>query len=120
MPYNPHRARALAEWRGYFEPDAGPERCAAVGEVLKKLLPKLGLGERVGEAEVRGAWLELVGDFIARHAVPSGLSRGVLTVQVLQPSVRYDLEANWKPKILAKLQERFGKKTVREVKFRLP
>jgi hypothetical protein len=48
------------------------------------------------------------------------LSRGVLTVQVLQPSVRYELESNWRPKILAKLQERFGKKTVREVKFRLP
>ena len=120
MPHNPHRARALAEWRGYTEPGGGPERCAAVGEVLKKLLPKLGLGERVGEAEVRGAWLELVGDFIARHAVPSGLNRGVLTVQVLQPSVRYELESNWKPKILAKLQERFGKKTVREVRFRLP
>lgn len=120
MAQNSLRARVIAEWRGYAESGGGPDKCAAVGEVIQRLLPKLGLGERVGEAEVRGAWLELVGDFIARHAVPSGLSRGVLTVQVLQPSVRYELESNWRPKILAKLQERFGKKTVREVRFRLP
>jgi hypothetical protein len=43
----------------------------------------------------------------------------VLTIQVLQPSVRYELERNWKAEILQKLQTRFGKKVIREVKFRI-
>jgi hypothetical protein len=47
------------------------------------------------------------------------LSGGVLSIQVLQPSVRYELERNWKNEILAKLQARFGKKTIREIKFRI-
>jgi hypothetical protein len=43
----------------------------------------------------------------------------VLSIQVLQPSVRYELERNWKNEILAKLQARFGKKAIREIKFRI-
>jgi len=43
----------------------------------------------------------------------------VLTVQVLQPSVRYELDRTWKPQILSKLQARFGTRIVREVRFRL-
>ena len=44
---------------------------------------------------------------------------GVLTVRVLQPTVHFELDRFWKPKILAKLKERFGSRTVRDVKFRI-
>jgi hypothetical protein len=47
------------------------------------------------------------------------LSGGVLGIHVLQPSLRYELERNWKREILTKLQERFGKKAIREIKFRI-
>ena len=113
------RRKAIAEWRGLDEPRQKADRCASVAELLQKVMPKLGLGERLGEQQVSAAWREVVGDFLALHSLPVGLSGGVLTVQVVQPSVRYELDRTWKRDILAKLQERFGKKVVREVRFRL-
>ena len=113
------RRRALAEWRGLDEPRPKADRCSSVADLLQKVMPKLGLGERLGEQQVTAAWREVVGDFLATHSLPVGLSAGVLTVQVVQPSVRYELDRNWKRDILAKLQERFGKKIVRDVRFRL-
>jgi predicted nucleic acid-binding Zn ribbon protein len=113
------RARVLAEWRGLEEPLLRKDRCAAVGDILQKLMPRLGLGERLGEEQVKQAWSGIVGDFLASHASPVGLSAGVLSIQVLQPSVRYELERNWKSEILAKLQARFGKKAIREIRFRI-
>lgn len=113
------RRKVLAEWRGLEEPKQKADRCASVADLLQKVMPKLGLGERLGEQQVASAWREVVGDFLAQHSLPVGLSGGVLTVQVVQPSVRYELDRTWKRDILAKLQERFGKKVVREVRFRL-
>ena len=113
------RAKVIAEWRGLEEPPSRKERCASVGDLLQKLLPRLGLSDRLNEEQVRAAWQELVGDFLAQHAVPAGLSGGVLSIQVLQPSVRYELERNWKREILSKLQARFGKKIIREIRFRI-
>ncbi len=113
------RARALTEWRGFPHHPPQRDRCKAVGAILDELLPKLGLGDQIGEENIRAAWLEVVGDFIARHATPSGLSGGVLFIQVLQPSLRYELERNWKKHILQRLQDAFGRKAVRSVKFRL-
>ncbi|MCX6968728.1 MAG: DUF721 domain-containing protein [Verrucomicrobia bacterium] len=113
------RRKALAEWRGLDEPRQKADRCASVAELLQKVMPKLGLGERLGEQEISAAWKEVVGDFLAQHSLPVGLSGGTLTVQVVQPSVRYELDRSWKRDILSKLQMRFGKKVVREVRFRL-
>lgn len=112
-------AKVLAEWRGYREPPPRPDRCAHVGDVLAKLLPRYGLAERLDEADVLAAWRDVVGDFLADNASPAGLARGTLTVSVLQPSVRYELERHWKPVILEKLRARFGPRAVREIRFRL-
>ncbi|MCK9588961.1 MAG: DUF721 domain-containing protein [Terrimicrobiaceae bacterium] len=119
MSRDTFRRKVLAEWRGLEEPRSRADRCASVAELLQKVMPKLGLGERLDEQQVSAAWREVVGDFLAQHSLPVGLSAGVLTVQVVQPSVRYELERNWKRDILTKLQERFGKKVVREVRFRI-
>ena len=113
------RRKVLGEWRGLEEPRQKAERCASVADLLAKVMPKLGLGERLNEQQIEGAWREVVGDFLAQHSLPVGLSGGVLTVQVVQPSVRYELDRTWKRDILAKLQNRFGKKIVRDIRFRL-
>lgn len=113
------RAKVIAEWRGLQEPPPERDRCLQVADILEKLIPKLGLKERLGEEQVRDAWKEIVGEFISSNASPAGLSSGVLGIQVLQPSLRYELERNWKGEILQKLQARFGKKAIREVRFRI-
>jgi predicted nucleic acid-binding Zn ribbon protein len=113
------RAKVIAEWRGLPEAFERKDRCASVGDILQKLMPRLGLGERLDEEQVKAAWRGIVGDFIAQHATPAGLSGGVLSIQVLQPSLRYELERNWKRELLTKFQEHFGKKTIREIRFRI-
>ncbi len=113
------RFKALSEWRGLEEPKAKPDKCSSVADILQKILPKLGLSDRLCEQQVTEAWREVVGDFLAQHSLPVGLTGGVLTVQVIQPSVRYELERSWKREILDKLQSRFGKRAVREIRFRL-
>ena len=112
------RRQLLEEWRGLPEEPIPRERCTHASDALKKLLRKLGLSERLNEQEIRSAWREIVGDFLAAHSVPVSIRDGVLTVQVIQPAVRYELDRSWKRDIVRKLQARFGAKAVREVCFR--
>ncbi len=112
------RKRVLEEWRGLPEKPERPERCVPAAEALKKLLPKLGLTERLNEQEVQATWKEIVGDFLAEHSLPVSMRDGILIIQVLQPTVRYELDRSWKPEILRKLKARFGAKTVKEIRFR--
>jgi len=113
------RARVLAEWRGLPELAVRPDRAAAVGDAVRKVMAGLGLKDRLRADEVLGAWQEVVGEFVAKHSSPQQLMNGVLTVRVLQPTVHFELDRFWKPKILAKLKERFGPRVVRDIKFRV-
>jgi len=116
-PYQ--RANILSEWRGLPDPPPKPDRQTTASEAIGKVMAALGLGERLRQEEVLGAWREIVGDFIASHAAPHRLQGGILFVQVLQPTMHYELDRVWKPKIMEKLRERFGKKTVKEIRFRI-
>ena len=110
------RKRILQEWRG-LPGEPRPDRDASVGEVLGKLLPKLGLDTRIKEQDIQLAWLGIVGDFIAKHSQPDRLVAGTLMIRVIQPSVRYELDRVWKPEIIRKLRETFGQKVIRDIKF---
>ncbi len=112
------RRKILEEWRGLPDGAERPDRTMGVAEALKKLLPRLGLTERLNEKEIQDAWRGIVGDFLASHSVPVSMKEGVLIVQVLQPTVRYELDRSWKPEILRKLRERFGARTIKDIKFR--
>ena len=77
------------------------------------------MGDRLREDEVKAAWKEIVGDFLATHSEPVALRDGTLIVRVLQPTLHYELDHVWKARLLQKLKERFGARTVREIKFRV-
>jgi predicted nucleic acid-binding Zn ribbon protein len=110
----------LAQLRGYWEPEEvdGFEKEAA--DILSKALNGLqaGLAERVAEEEVLAAWHDVVGDFVAQHSQPTKLDRRTLYVQVLQPAIHYTLERQ-KADILNRMQARFGKQTIRQLRFRI-
>src|ERR1044072_8487773 len=88
-------------------------------ELMPKLMQRLGLRERLRETEVINAWSKIVGDFIAAHSAPVALREGVLYVRVLQPALHYELEQISKTEILRKLKQRFGGKTIRDIRFRV-
>jgi len=113
------RARALSDWRGLSEKPLTRDTARHVAEPLATLMASLGLGERLREQEVKSAWQGLVGDFIAGQSSPAALRAGVLIVQVLQPSMLYELDRVWKAQLLAKLKGRFGARTIRDIKFRI-
>ena len=110
------RKRVLQEWRGLAVKEQ-VDHTRGISDVLTKVIQKLGLNARIKEDEIKGAWKELVGDFLATHSEPLQLARGILSVRVLQPTIRYELDRVWKPDVLRKLQERFGTKVIRDVRF---
>ncbi len=113
------RAVVIAEWRGLPEKRPRPDRWQAPSDVLPKLMQRLGLRERLHETEVIEAWSKIVGDFIAAHSAPVALREGILYVRVLQPALHYELEQISKSEILRKLKQRFGGKTIRDIRFRV-
>src|SRR5947199_10804055 len=113
------RAHVLAEWRGLPEKRILQNRWAEPADLLPKLIQRLGLKERLHETEVLEAWSKIVGDFIAAHSSPVALREGILYVRVLQPALHYELEQVSKIEILRKLKQRFGTKTIRDIRFRL-
>src|SRR5438067_4673552 len=113
------RAAVIAEWRGLPVRKAQKDRWQSPAEMVPKLMQRLGLRERLHETEVIDAWSKIVGDFIAAHSAPVALREGVLYVRVLQPALHYELEQVSKIEILRKLKQRFGSKTIRDIRFRL-
>ena len=113
------RAKIIAEWRGLPEKGVAQNRWAGPADILPNLMQRLGLKERLHESEVLDAWSNIVGEFIAAHSAPVALREGVLYVRVLQPALHYELEQISKIDILRKLKQRFGGKTIRDVRFRV-
>jgi predicted nucleic acid-binding Zn ribbon protein len=113
------RAAVIAEWRGLPQRKTQPDRWHSPADLMPKLMQRLGLRERLRETEVIEAWSKIVGDFIAAHSAPVALREGILYVRVLQPALHYELEQISKTEILRKLKQRFGGKTIRELRFRV-
>jgi len=113
------RSAIIAEWRGLPEKKTRPDRFQGTAELLPKIMQRLGLRERLHETEVIDAWSKIVGEFIAAHSAPVALREGVLYVRVLQPALHYELEQISKIEILRKLRQRFGSKTIRDIRFRI-
>ncbi len=113
------RAAVIAEWRGLTQKKLRPDRWQSPAELMPNLMQRLGLRERLRETEVIEAWSKIVGDFIAAHSAPVALREGVLYVRVLQPALHYELEQISKTQILRKLKQRFGGKTIRDIRFRV-
>jgi predicted nucleic acid-binding Zn ribbon protein len=113
------RATVIQEWRGLPQPLPRRDRWQQSSDLLPALMQKLGLKERLRETEVIEAWSSIVGEFIAAHSAPVALREGILCVRVLQPSLHYELEQIAKAQILRKLKQRFGTKTIRDLRFRL-
>ncbi len=113
------RAKVIAEWRGLPELKVKPDRFQAIAGLIPQIMQKLGLKERLHENDVIEAWKDIVGEFIATHSAPVSLRDGTLYVRVLQPALHYQFETISKQEILRRLKQRFGARTIRDVRFRI-
>lgn len=107
----------IANWRGVEDGPLIDSPAVGLDSLIPAILKSWKLDERLHEEELSSAWRETVGDFIAQHTAPDSLKRGVLMVRVLQPTIHHTLMME-KGRLLKRMQERFGKDTVREVRFR--
>lgn len=112
------RARVIAEWRGLPEEPFPKDTSKPINVVLSQVMASMGLETRMREEEILAAWKSVAGDFLAQHSAPQRLVEGVLYVRVLQPSMHFELERTWRPEILKKLKQRFGR-AIRDVRFRI-
>ena len=110
------RRAILREWQGGEEGEHPDSRLHQPDEFLDAILKMAGATEGIDEERLRGMWKEVAGDFVSRHASPASLKNGCLTLQVLQPSMRFHLEQT-KGVLLKKLQAAAGPEVVRSLRF---
>jgi len=121
MRYRPKRStrdRALAELRGYWEPQDVSKYEQTFEDAVASTMKSLGLKDRFNAEQVFDAWNDLVDSFVAQNSQPVALTNKVLSIQVLHSTVHYELE-RMKGQILQKMQAQFGAENIREVRFRL-
>ncbi len=112
------REEILREWRGGDEADDLDARVNLAEKFVNAVLRAAGAEEGLQEDQVRAAWKELAGDFIARHAEPVSVKGGQLVLRVTQPAMRFHLE-QMKPMLLERVRAHFGGNTIKSVKFTL-
>lgn len=112
------REAILREWRGSDTPVDLNNRVSQPERFLKAILKQAGVAEGLEEDQVRGAWKELAGDFIARHTEPLSVKGGHLVLRVTQPAMRFHLE-QMKPMLLKRLREELGAERILSVRFQI-
>ena len=115
------REEILGEWRGCEELrdlNAGVHPAQDFVAAIMRGLRASGAADGLDEMEVRSAWKELAGDFIARHTEPMSVKGGHLVLRVTQPAMRFHLE-QMKPLLLQRIQQQLGTERIRSVKFAL-
>ncbi len=112
------REEILREWRGIDEPadlNAGIHRAE---DFVSAILRVAGAEDGLHEDQVRSAWKELAGDFIAGHTEPVSVKGGHLVLRVTQPAMRFHLE-QMKPMLFARIREKLGGERIKSIKFSL-
>ncbi len=112
------REEILREWRGCDEAPDFNTGIHAANQFIAAVLRSAGAEDGIHEDELRAAWKELAGDFIARHSQPVSVRGGHLVLRVTQPAMRFHLE-QMKPMLLARIREHLGQDRIQSVKFSL-
>jgi predicted nucleic acid-binding Zn ribbon protein len=92
------------------------EPFVAVGDILAGVMRSMGLEKRLLERRVIENWPELAGPDIARFAKAMRVQRGILYLKVESAAWSQEL-LFLKPKILERVNERFGSGLVRDIRI---
>lgn len=90
-----------------------------LGEILPRWMGEFARRQKEPCCDILSSWAEIVGEQIASRTRAVSFVDGTLLVFVKSSALFAMLSQHEKPKILAKLQERFSKNSVRELRFRI-
>ena len=113
--------RVLREWHQLptREPFTPGKSATAMDALVPSVMKGLGLEKRLQESQVFYLWQQIVGADVAHHAQPVSLRNGILVVAVDHPIWLQELQRFHKTLLLQKVQERVGKKAIRDIFFRI-
>ncbi len=90
-----------------------------VGDVMDALASQLGWTSALAQSDLLAGWLELAGEETAKHAVPEGITEGVLTVRCESTAWATQLRM-MRSELLAKIAERFPEADIQSIRFQGP
>lgn len=111
------RHSLITEWRNADGEPLVDLPSVPIGQIIPQVLKIWRLDERLRAEEMQAAWSEIVGNFIAQHTAPDGIKRGMLTIRLTQPAIHHTLMMK-KAELLQRLQQRFGARTIKDIRFR--
>lgn len=111
------RSRVLGEWRGSRVERNTSTFEHPIADLVPGIMRAAGVQDQLNAEAITAEWQAIVGDFLGSNSRPVRLQNRILTIAVLQSTLLYMLEQEFKRDILVKVRARFGEKTVREIKF---
>lgn len=96
-----------------------PDKTCTAGDLIPGLMKKLGLESESRLTSIEGVWLDFAGKANAAHSRPGRWEKGLLVVYVDHHVWLNEFKQVAAGPLLKKLQERFGKTAVRQLRFEM-
>jgi len=90
-----------------------------IGDVLKTVLRRLGLGQKVRVARIAHDWDRIVGSKIAKHCTPVSVRGKILVVNVDSSVWLAELTQFFKDKMLEEIHNEAGGTGIKDIRFRI-
>ena len=100
-----------------FQPPAADAGALPLGALVSEALKGMKLDDHAQVAQIAAAWPELVGPQLAANTRPAQLENKILLVYVSHPMWLMELRGAPSAEILSRLQARFGKTTLANLRF---
>ena len=93
------------------------EHIQTLGEALQQLIASLGIEKQVDQYKIFDVWNDVVGEQVAKVAVPQRIHNGVLIVGVSNAPWRNELTFR-KKEILDKIHVKTNSQSIHDITFR--
>jgi predicted nucleic acid-binding Zn ribbon protein len=90
-----------------------------LGDVVDQLTTQLGWGASLAQSDLLEGWRELAGEETAKHAVPEGITEGVLTVRCESTAWATQLRI-MRSDLLVRIADRFPEADIQSIRFQGP
>jgi len=90
-----------------------------LGDVVDALASQLGWTSSLAQSDLLAGWIELAGEETAKHAIPEGITEGVLTVRCESTAWATQLRM-MRSDLLARIAERFPQADIQTIRFQGP